>query len=76
MHKGGDWYQVLLLTIYIYRDVKPANIMATQLNELPSPYVYKIIDLGSAIGVKDVASETGQEASESLMTFSNMDFAG
>ena len=39
-------------------------------------FVYKIIDLGTAIGVMDIGGESIQQATASLMTFSTLEFAG
>ncbi len=36
----------------------------------------KLIDFGTAIGVKDSKNDVGSDASESLMTFSKLEFAG
>ena len=41
-----------------------------------SLYVYKLIDLGTAIGVREISGESVLQASASLMTFSALDFAG
>jgi hypothetical protein len=51
------------------RDIKPAKNDGDSL---------KLIDFGTAIGVKDSKSDTGSAsvASESLMTFSKLEFAG
>ena len=39
-------------------------------------YTYKLLDLGTAIGVMDIEGECIQQASASLMTFSKLEFAG
>ena len=39
-------------------------------------YVYKQVDFGTAIGVRDVDNESKGQASESLMSFSALEFGG
>ncbi len=41
-----------------------------------SAYIIKMIDLGSAIGVKEAEDDSEVTASASLMTFTAMEFAG
>ena len=70
-----------LLDFLFPRDVKPANIMRgpspeNEKDKSQSLYLYKLIDLGTAVGVSEISGESVLQASQSLMTFSTLEFAG
>ena len=70
-----------LLDLPFRRDVKPANIMRgptpeNKKDNSQNLFVYKLIDLGTAVGVSEICGESVLQASASLMTFSALEFAG
>ena len=72
---------VALLHFPFSRDVKPANIMRVlkpenEKDKIQSFCVYKLIDLGTAVGVSEISGESVLQASQSLMTFSTLEIAG
>ncbi len=54
-------------------NVKDRNIMKISKSNTDT---LKLIDFGTAIGVADSKNSTGCDASESLMTFNELEFAG
>ena len=55
---------------------KTTSFGGSSKKNLSDGFVYKLIDLGSAIGLAEVGNESIGQATASLMTFSTLEFAG